>query len=826
MENATLDKRNDYDWEQIVMTARWAVVIGSEDGKTLELMNPAFARMHGYEVEELKGRPVADIVAPQCQGELKEHIRIVHDRGHHVFETLHVRKDGTVFPVLVDEMTLIDPAGRVRYWVAQVLDISEQKRVEARKDHLNRLLKTVCAINQIILTETDCGRLAQRACDALCGVKGYVACWMVLLNASGKPMDIAHTGLGEGFTRLKAALDAGHLPSCTRKALDSADAVIIRQPTQDCNRCPLVEVFRHHHPCQAMAIRLKHGDKLYGVMNVLIAHEPALNAEEADLLKELSHDIAYGLYGIQRESKRLKAEKALKASEQKFLELFDNTPVGYHELDMQGRITRVNRTELEMLGYREDEMLGHYIWEFMEADIREDSRRAFTEKITGKKPPGKAFERTFLRKDGTRILMLNEDRYLKDKNGRITGLLSTVQDISRYKQLEEEKQHLQTQLLHAQRMESVGRLAGGVAHDFNNLLTTIIGNAELAITELDEGDPVKEHIEEIWKAGQRGAGLARQLLAFSRKQEIQPVVLNLNEIIRELEKLLRRLIGEDIAFQTSLESDLRDVLVDPTQIEQVIVNLAVNARDAMPSGGKLMIDTANVELDDIYFKSHGLSGTSGSYVRMAVSDTGIGMDEAIRSQIFEPFFTTKERDHGTGLGLSTVYGIVKQSNGMIWVYSESGKGTTFKVYFPAAVSDTEAVATEALLPERLMGAETILVVEDEPIVQDVAQRILERYGYRVLAASSGEEAIELLKRHPGKIHMMLTDMVLPGIGGRELAGRIKAFHPELKIIWTSGYADRDFFSDEPKDMVYHFIEKPFRAEDLARKAREVLNQTD
>jgi two-component system, cell cycle sensor histidine kinase and response regulator CckA len=401
-----------------------------------------------------------------------------------------------------------------------------------------------------------------------------------------------------------------------------------------------------------------------------------------------------------------------------------------------------------------------------------------------------------------------------DPVGRIVNFVAVKRDIS--KQL-----ILTTQLGQAQRMESIGRLAGGVAHDFNNLLTTIIGNAQLALAEVDKKDDLYQVIEEISKAGERAAGLTGQLLAFSRKQILQPEIVNLNEVVRDVEKILKRLIGEDIELESVLPPDLGQVEADVGQLEQVIINLAVNARDAMPKGGKLSIETANTDLDEEY-AAHHVAVTPGPYVVLSVSDNGIGMSREVQDRIFEPFFTTKEKDKGTGLGLSTLYGIVKQSKGNIWVYSEVGQGTTFKVYFPRIDKDVDREKGKRQKEEARGGSETILVVEDEDSLCKLAVKVLKMYGYRVLKAKDGVEALEIFKSYQASVHLLLTDVVMPRMDGRELAGRLEGLQPDLKVLFMSGYTDNAIVHHGILDKGIAFIQKPFTPEDLARKVREVL----
>jgi PAS domain S-box-containing protein len=404
--------------------------------------------------------------------------------------------------------------------------------------------------------------------------------------------------------------------------------------------------------------------------------------------------------------------------------------------------------------------------------------------------------------------------------------LSSVADIISQgierKRAEEALHASEEQLRQSQKLEAVGQLAGGVAHDFNNLLTVINGYSDLLLRKLNQGDPLRLNIEEIKKAGERAASLTRQLLAFSRRQVLQPKVLKLNAVVSDVDKMLRRLIGEDIDLLTVLEPSLGQIKADPGQIEQVILNLAVNARDAMPQGGKLTIETRNVHLDNQYARKH-LSIRPGHYVMLAVSDTGCGMDSETQAHMFEPFFTTKGQGKGTGLGLSTVYGIVKQSGGNIWVYSEVGKGTTFKVYLPRideVVESEEARDTPGELPQ---GRETVLLTEDEEQVRRMTRVILEMSGYQVLEAKSGDEALSIYKQHEGQIDLVMTDVVMPQMSGRELARNLETLHPGIKVLYMSGYTDDAIVRHGLLDQEIVFLQKPFTPDALTRKVREVLD---
>src|SRR5881275_876306 len=370
-------------------------------------------------------------------------------------------------------------------------------------------------------------------------------------------------------------------------------------------------------------------------------------------------------------------------------------------------------------------------------------------------------------------------------------------------------------------MEAVGRLAGGVAHDFNNLLTVITSYSALLLEDLGSDDPKRDDVQQIRKAAEAAATLTRQLLAFSRQQVLQPKALDLKATVAGTEKLLKRLIGEDIQLTTVLAPDLGVVKADPGQIEQIIINLAVNARDAMPSGGRLTIEAANVDMDEAYVRGHA-PASPGRYVMLALSDTGIGMDEQTKARIFEPFFTTKEKGKGTGLGLSTVYGIVKQSGGYVWVYSEPGHGTTFKVYLPRvdAPAEPQAPPREAAT---VTGTETILLAEDDEILRPLTKGLLARLGYTVLDAESAEQALAVAGARQGPIHLLVADVVMPGASGRELARRLAQSRPETRVLYVSGYTDDAIVHHGMLDPGLKFLQKPFTPAALARKVREVLD---
>ncbi len=514
-------------------------------------------------------------------------------------------------------------------------------------------------------------------------------------------------------------------------------------------------------------------------------------------------------YSIFRDvTERRRAERQIRL----LISAIEQSTEGIAVGDLEPRLTYVNEAFARMHGYSPEEMIGIKVANLHSEEQMDDFEKGIHQIKTQGSWTGEIED---VRRDGTPFPTSTSANLVKDEAGSPTGILAVCRDITEHRQLE-------AQLVQAQKMEAVGRLAGGVAHDFNNLMTIITGYSELALKTLDEDAPLRKDIEAMKKAGERAAGLTRQLLAFSRRQILQPKPLDLNVVVAGMGKMLGRLIGEDIGLVTILEASPDRVEADPGQLEQIIMNLAINARDAMPEGGKLTIETHNSELDDDYVRGK-LEVEPGTYVVLAISDTGSGMDEETRSRIFEPFFTTKEEGKGTGLGLSTVFGIVKQHKGHVTVYSEPGRGTTFKIYLPRVEVLVKEEAAKAAPTESLRGTETILLVEDEDVVRMVVSKMLQMSGYTVLEAHEGEEALLVGRKHEGPIHLMLTDVVMPGMGGRELAERIAELHPAMKVIYMSGYTDNAIVHRGVLEPGTPFIEKPFTPDGLARKVREVLD---
>jgi len=537
------------------------------------------------------------------------------------------------------------------------------------------------------------------------------------------------------------------------------------------------------------------------------------NVELRTKIAQEAAELAAAKRELEMIAERGRASEALRRSEARVRRLVESNIIGIATGDLNGKILDANDAFLKLLGFTREDLLSHQMrWDTLTPPEYHAGDQLAVQQLrsTGSTRP---WEKQFFCKDGSRVSVLIGLATLAAISGE-TEAVSFVLDISERKKLEQ-------QLRQAQKMEAIGQLAGGIAHDFNNLLGVIIGYSELFEMRLDNGDPLRPKAEQIKKAGQRAAALTRQLLAFSRKQLLEPRVLDLNFVVAETLKMLQRLIGEDIELVTIAGPELGRVNADQGQIEQVMLNLAVNARDAMPQGGKLTISTANAEMDETFMRQHP-GAVPGSYVVLSVSDTGCGMDHGTQAHIFEPFFTTKEMGKGTGLGLATVYGVVKQSGGYVSVYSEVGRGTTFNVYLPRIEQPVTVVLQSSGGKETAQGSETILLVEDAEPLRELARELLESNGYTVLDAANGAKAIGVAEKYRDAIHLLLSDVVLPDTDGPTLAEHIIRIHPETKVLYMSGYPDAAIAHHGVLRSGIELLQKPFTTESLTRKVREVL----
>jgi two-component system, cell cycle sensor histidine kinase and response regulator CckA len=557
---------------------------------------------------------------------------------------------------------------------------------------------------------------------------------------------------------------------------------------------------------KTLEYRIRHKDGTWRVLEstASVIRNPA---GEAQKLVIVNRDI----------TERKKAAESLRQSESGFRSMVEDAPYGIFRCRSDGKVLSANPAFQRMLGYESRE-------EVLQKNLVEEALASGAElpKLKGLLDDGKEFKDVAVelqRRDGAQITVRCSGRAININNGEELAIFDVfAEDVT-------EKRILERQLQMAGKMEAIGRLSGGIAHDFNNLLGVIIGYSQFFKRKLDPQSPLLEHAEEIEKAGQRAAALTRQLLAFSRQQVLSPAVLNLNDLVTDMVKMLPRLIGEDITVSTSMAPELGSVKADRSQIEQVIMNLAVNARDAMPAGGKLSIDTSNRTLDQLYARQHP-GARPGQYVMLRVVDSGMGIDAETLAHIFEPFFTTKEVGKGTGLGLATVYGVVKQSDGYIWVDSEPGKGSSFQIFLPK-VDEEKAVEVGVIRPqgEAARGSETVLLVEDSEALRKLTQSLLSSHGFQVLVAQNGEEALQMADRYSENIDLVVTDVVMPGINGRVLAERLLTKRRMMKVLFISGYTDSFIAVHGVLKPGMALLNKPFTENELIEKVREVLDRS-
>ncbi|NJN97061.1 MAG: PAS domain S-box protein [Anaerolineales bacterium] len=649
------------------------------------------------------------------------------------------------------------------------LDITARRQAQAEIQRRNRELVLLNQVIAVSASNGDPESFLETVCWELVQAFDLSRVTAILFEQENTEIVVvAEAVVGPGPSALNLRTPVKRNPVLTY-LLSHEGPLEVADVQRDSHLAPFHELAGYYGVGSLLILPLLVNRKIVGSLNLCGSQPRQFSTEEINLAWSVADQVAGALARAQMVQVQQRLSTAVEQSEQSVI-----------ITDTEGNIIYVNPAFERNSGYSQAEVLGQNP-RLLKSNQHDD---AFYARLWATISAGQVWRGQFVNKKKNGVFYTEEASItpVRDENGVIVSYVGLQRDVTHELQLEE-------QYRQAQKMEAIGRLSGGVAHDFNNLLVVINGYSELLLNRhLDTASPFRKYVEEIIKAGERAAGLTQQLLAFSRKQVLQPKVLNLNETVAQTEKMLRRLIGEDIDFVTHLEPGLGEVKADPGQIEQIILNLGVNARDAMPRGGKLIIETDNVEFDETYISQHA-EVKPGHYVMLTVSDTGLGMDAATKARIFEPFFTTKDQGRGTGLGLATVYGIVKQSGGDIWVYSEVGRGTTFKVYLPR-VDEVMPRLEQPVAPVAVAGGdETVLLVEDEMMVRTLARQVLELRGYTVLEAEHGQAALRLAQQHPS-IHLLLTDLIMPGgLTGRELAEQLEPLYPEMKVLYMSGYTD-------------------------------------
>jgi len=757
-------------------------------------VNPAMARIAGYSSPEEMIREVRDIgqqlyVEPETRKDVKR--KLEEDGILEGYECHMLRKDGSKIWISMNVRALRDASGKILTHYGTAVDITERKRSDLERQVTTEITHAISATDNL----DDLLRLIHRALSKVIAADN---CFVALVDASGMisfPFFVDRHDSQPQPKKMERGC-AAYVFRTGQPMLVSAERY--RQLIES------GEVELRGTPARSwLGVPLRTPAEKIGVLTVRdYDHDNAYTQRDIEFLMSIGGHIALAI-------ERKRAEETLRENEARLRVLIEQLPAVLWTVDKDLRFTSMVGAGLARLGLKQNQLVGMSLLEYFET-----SDRIFI--------PIAAHHRAIAGEPSTFHVEWKGGSYtchvevLRDAAGAVQGAICTALDITDRKQLEE-------QFRQAQKMEAVGRLAGGIAHDFNNLLMVIQGYADLLAERLPVGNSLRRNAEQIQSAAQRASGLTRQLLAFSRKQIMAPTVLNVQTIVADMEKILRRLIGEDVDLGTSSSPDLWLVKADRSQIEQVVMNLALNARDAMPNGGRLTIEAANVEFDNS--RSHPPAVLApGKYVMLAVTDNGCGMDEKTQAHIFEPFFTTKEQGKGTGLGLATVYGIVKQSGGYVWVYSEPGHGTTFKIYLPKIEEEGAADACDTRVGSTAVprGSEVVLLVEDEKGVRELAREYLEMTGYTVLEAENGHLALELASMHVGPIHVLMTDVVMPGISGRELADRVTRIRPEIKVLFMSGYTDQAVVRHGILETDAILLQKPFTLATLASKLREIL----
>ncbi len=695
----------------------------------------------------------------------------------------------------------------------------ERKRQEEKLIQVNSVLQSIRTIHKGMKAASSPGELARIVCDSVVRFRGYAGAWMFLLDPAGRVTGFVKAGAGPVFD---PDHPDGRIMEVVRRAMEHRGGY--RTAPDRCAPGASGGASRVAAG-ECVWFCLESGGRCYGVMGVHTAPGSATTREELELLDETAADIAYALHGLEARKGRVVAEAALSESEARYALLFNKVhdAILVHHVNPDGspgRIIDANDNACRRYGYSREELL-----RMKPSQLTAPGTRLPPDLWDRFQRDGQAmFEMEQQTRDGRRI-PVEVNAQLFELDGRLT-ILSIMRDISDRRRVEQEKAELERQLLRASRMEAIGKLAGGVAHDFNNLLSAIFGWSEMASEMLPPGHTAVEMLAEIQKAGKKAATVTRQLLAMSRKQLMRFERLDLNHVVADMDRMLRRLIGEDIELVSVLGRNLYTIRADVGQLEQVLLNLAVNARDAMPSGGSLRIATSNIDLSSGDVRRL-TDLVPGSHVLLALPKIRRVMVPVTLARFFEPLSVAMSTEQGTGLGLSTVYGIVKQLDGDITVESEPGKGTTFRIYFPAAGggerSDAGANGADALEP--LRGHETILLVEDDESVRVVARRILEQCGYTVLQAEGFDDAVAVHRENVGRVKLLLTDVILRGWSGKDLADTLVALDPGLKVLFMSGYADDKLARHGVLGSDQALIHKPFTLQTLARKIREVLESS-
>jgi PAS domain S-box-containing protein len=747
----------------------------SLDGSILDLNRAALDLLKIENKRDVIAKPVVrTIYAPACRAKAGKLLAKWKRTGNLQNEELQVLTgEGEIRDVLLNVETILDENGIPQSSISVHLDITERKCTERALRRAEEQSRMYLDMAGVILMALDReGRIVlanPKACSVL----------------EGEEADIVGRDWFSNF-----------VPQHTRREVKRVFRQLMSGSLEPAE----------HFENQVVSLE--------GNPRWIAWHNTVMKSRDGDILGTFSsgEDI----------TERRQTKRALRESEERFRELTDTLPQVVFEVDLRGTITYANQRAFELFGYvGEDLKKGLQTLEMIASQDHDRARENIQMILSGEKP--KSTEYSARRKDGSTFpIMIHSTRIVR--NGEVVGLRGIICDLSEHKAAEKALRESEEILRQSQKMEAMGRLAGGVAHDFNNLLTTILGYSEMLLSDAALSEEVLSSIREVSRSARRAGSLTQQLLAYSRKQVLRPEELNVNELVENLSNMLRRLIHENIQLSTLLEPDLGWIKADPAQLEQVIINLAINARDAMPDGGNLTIETRELTLDKGFSRRHP-EAVPGKYVMLAVTDTGHGIDAESQKMIFEPFFTTKAPGKGTGLGLATVFGTVQQSNGLINVYSEPGVGSTFKIYLPVVERRTSAEEQRPEVGADVRTDRTILLVEDDEALRKLVDQVLKETGYTVFSAGNGEDALDLLEQPDQvEVDLLISDVIMPGIGGKELSERLRALRPDLKVLFMSGYPDETVVHHGVLDEDVAYLQKPFSPNTIIQKVQEILTE--
>jgi two-component system cell cycle sensor histidine kinase/response regulator CckA len=781
-------------------------------------ISPLVEKLRGYTLQELAEMPLDKHLTPESLQKAIAHIseyitpENLADKNKEITITVDLefyKKDGTTFWGDTVISLLRDNKGNPSMFLCVGRDITERKRMEKELYRTNRILRTLSECNQSLIRANNEETLLNDISHNIVKFGEYRMAWVDYFNQNGSHLGIK-AGYGDGYIEFADIIRSkqdGPINIAIKTGRPYIEKKVPLNPDTD----PDTEVLKHNS-VSVIALPLIENEKAFGVLAICNTGSDTFDMQEIDLLIELANDLTYGIITLRARTQRMLMGKSLIESEKKYRELVENLNDIILNVDVKGYITYISPSVNQILGYTVDEVTGKHLNQFVAIQNLPGLMSEFEQTMKGELHP---YEFQMVAEDGKIHYVRTSSRPILE-NSEVVGLTVLLTDITTQRQLEE-------QFRQAQKMEAIGLLAGGIAHDFNNLLQVITGYSEILLRKLDESNSMRSFIEEIRKAGEQSTILTRQLLAFSHKQVLQQQVLSINDLINNISKMLKRIIGEDIELVVSLAPEIILLKIDPGQIEQIIMNLVVNARDAMSAGGKLTIKTESATFD-IYNPLLIPESRPGDYVCLSISDTGVGMSKDILSHIFEPFFTTKGT-MGTGLGLAVVYGVVKQHEGWINVYSEPNKGSVFKIYLPkfSKKSETED-QREPKLIELHGNGERILLVEDERQVREFVVSLIQESGYSVFVASSAAEAMEIFVEEDGNFHLIFTDVVLSDENGVQLVEKLLTINPNISVLLTSGYTNQKSQWNNIRDKGFRFIQKPYTVANLLKTVKEAIKE--